>query len=373
MLLRNRLVSALSSFASGGNRPRRTARPGRPVHLHLCVERLEPREVPAFFFVTSPLDSGPGTLRQALTDANNFMLNPDNWADITVEVPSILVTSPLPEQFISAIVLHKDPANPGGQIEGEVDIAVSPNPFNGPVFPGSVFKVSAIGDSFQMSDMHLFVQSMMAVVFTADGGAIHTEADLGLLHCTFGTPFTQNSGFHSMGNGGAVWAAGASVNVLDTDFWFNMADNLGGAIYNTAGDTNSFLDLEVHGIDWATNPCIFESNIATNGGGAINAVGPGILHVTNTDFYLNATFGRGGAIRTDVVSNVTVEYVTFAGNMAPNSADTGAMLIWFPEYTLLHDIVLGTPPNFIGNDLIHLYTYYPYIIYNIFGPPVIIN
>src|SRR5438034_9885496 len=108
--MRNRLLSALSRFASGGDRRRTTSRPASPLRSRLKLERLEQRDVPAFFFVTSTNDSGPGTLRQALTDANDLMVNPDNWADISVQVPDITVKSPLPEQFISSIVLHKDTA-----------------------------------------------------------------------------------------------------------------------------------------------------------------------------------------------------------------------------------------------------------------------
>src|SRR5437879_66641 len=119
--MRNRLLSALSKLAGRRDHRRSTSRPARAFRPRLNLERLEQRDVPAFFFVTSGADSGPGTLRQALTDANNFMLNPDNWAEIRLQVPDIIVKSPLPEQFISLIVINKDPANPGNPTyEGEV-------------------------------------------------------------------------------------------------------------------------------------------------------------------------------------------------------------------------------------------------------------
>src|SRR5688572_6474763 len=42
----------------------------RPPRTILKLERLEERETPATFTVTSFNDAGPGTLRQALLDAN---------------------------------------------------------------------------------------------------------------------------------------------------------------------------------------------------------------------------------------------------------------------------------------------------------------
>src|SRR5688500_7549020 len=42
----------------------------RPAATALRLERLEAREVPAVFTVTTTGDSGPGSLRQAILDAN---------------------------------------------------------------------------------------------------------------------------------------------------------------------------------------------------------------------------------------------------------------------------------------------------------------
>src|SRR2546421_2795055 len=51
--------------------PRRTPRMGAAARRPLRCERLEGREVPAVFPVTTTADSGPGSLRQAILDANS--------------------------------------------------------------------------------------------------------------------------------------------------------------------------------------------------------------------------------------------------------------------------------------------------------------
>src|SRR5262249_17508818 len=145
---------------------------------------------------------------------------------------------------ISLINIHKGASTPGGPIEGEVDMLVG-NPMMPGMFPGSVFKISAIGDTFAMSDVHMY--TAMFTTFTADGGGIHPESHVTLNHCTFGTPFSSQQGFHTIGNGGAIWATGAAVTITNCDFYNNSAANLGGAIFNIAGDTNSVIYLTVHG------------------------------------------------------------------------------------------------------------------------------
>src|SRR5262245_65539074 len=54
---------------------RRRHVPRRP-NTRLRVEALEDRQAPAVFTVTDPGDSGPGTLRQAVLDANNEAAHP---------------------------------------------------------------------------------------------------------------------------------------------------------------------------------------------------------------------------------------------------------------------------------------------------------
>src|SRR5262245_55471802 len=45
--------------------------PRRRTHRHPRLESLEARDLPALFTVTSALDGGDGSLRQAILDANN--------------------------------------------------------------------------------------------------------------------------------------------------------------------------------------------------------------------------------------------------------------------------------------------------------------
>src|SRR5262245_53083579 len=67
----------------------RTRRMSHRRHSRLRVESLEDRSVPAVFTVTTTDESGPGSLRQAITDANAA-----TGADtITFTIPDALKSS----------------------------------------------------------------------------------------------------------------------------------------------------------------------------------------------------------------------------------------------------------------------------------------
>ncbi|HKB40299.1 MAG TPA: hypothetical protein VKD72_27965, partial [Gemmataceae bacterium] len=72
MRLSSWLRTALSLFVPhGGDKGARRARLGkRPLTARLSLEPLEDRTVPSTFTVRNLGDSGPGSLRQAILDAN---------------------------------------------------------------------------------------------------------------------------------------------------------------------------------------------------------------------------------------------------------------------------------------------------------------
>src|SRR4051812_36525628 len=93
--------------------PRRPARGARRKPFPLHVEAIERRLPPATFVVTSTGDSGPGTLRQAILDANAAAA-PNDTIDFTIGpggVQTIAPLSPLPA--ITAPVTIDGTSQPG--------------------------------------------------------------------------------------------------------------------------------------------------------------------------------------------------------------------------------------------------------------------
>src|SRR5262249_32915767 len=82
-MLLNHLFRPARPHTPGGRRPRPTAR--------LSVESLDDRIVPSTFTVGNLADSGPGSLRQAVLDAN---ANPG--ADVIAFAPEVSGTIALP-------------------------------------------------------------------------------------------------------------------------------------------------------------------------------------------------------------------------------------------------------------------------------------
>src|SRR5262249_55932508 len=94
----------LSRFLTPDNR-RRRRNPHRRQRPLLHLETLEGRLAPALFTVTNALDSGPGSLRQAILDANNSHAAATIAFDISGGgVHTIRPASPLPT-FTDPVVI----------------------------------------------------------------------------------------------------------------------------------------------------------------------------------------------------------------------------------------------------------------------------
>src|SRR5437763_967400 len=87
-----------------GTQTRRTSRSRKPYRPEL--ERLEPRLAPATFTVLNTADSGAGSLRQAILDANATANVPDqiNFNIQAAGVQTIAPASALPDITDSVII-----------------------------------------------------------------------------------------------------------------------------------------------------------------------------------------------------------------------------------------------------------------------------
>jgi predicted outer membrane repeat protein len=289
--------------------PRRR-KPGRRL---LRLECLEDRALPAGFAVTTAADSGPGSLRQAVLDANAAP-GPDT---ITFNLPA--------------------PTNitlTGGPIGVTDSVAV--------VGPGAATLAVSGGDT---TDIFTVTAPGLAVGLSGltfehgrslnDAGAVTVSngspaSSLTLTGCVFSDNRTTFQG-------GAVRVAGpntaGTLTVTDCTFLRNLSGGNGGAI-DSPGAT-----LVVTGSTFANND-------APNEGGAIS-VGTGTASVTNSTFVGNSA-STGGALAAVFGATYTLTNDTITGNSATSGG--GGVYRVGGAVTLGNTIVAGNSASF-GRDV----------------------
>jgi hypothetical protein len=287
--LRSARSLLVPSGTENGHHPTRLRK--RAMAAQLSVERLEDRTVPSTFTVHNLADSGPGSLRQAVLDAN--------------AQPGADVIRFAPAARDGTIALT------GGELSITDDLTI-----NGPgarrlTISGNdasrVFSVSGGATDVEIRD--LTIANGRATGPTAVGpfgpvtmgaGLLNTGARVILFHVTM----DNNQAVGPIAQGGAIASfSGATLVVKHSTFTENRAAGTG---YGSAGaivsDGGSVLVL-----DHST----FTGNQATTSLGA----GPVIIQG-------NAV---GGAVKSAGGSQATVLHSTFAGNLARggNGADGG--------------------------------------------------
>ncbi|MEZ6130828.1 MAG: Ig-like domain-containing protein [Planctomycetaceae bacterium] len=215
------------------------------VRRRAVIETLERRALLTTFTVDSLADAGPGTLRQAIEDANTNE-NPFEFDEIVFDLPTgstILLTSGDIDITESVAIL-----GPG---ETELTIDAGGN--------------SRIFDIIEQPETFLGVD---LVGVTLSGGS---EIDGGAIRNSFGSVYIAESTLTSntATRGGAIYTEGlsfggplASLYLDDVDIAGNSADN-GGGIYN------NFDHVELY------NGSTVTGNTATNNGGGIYTLGQG--------------------------------------------------------------------------------------------------
>src|SRR5262245_28364626 len=229
--------------------PRQRRRGNRsvpPRQTVLRVETLEDRALPSTFTVLNLLDSGPGSLRAAVTSANTTP-----GADSIQFAPGLKGTIPLASELsvTDALTINGPGAN---------KITVSGNDAT------RVFHVS--GTTLAIND--LTVANGLASVPAGPafgGGLLNDGASVSLAHVVFAGNQAQAPGGYA-GGGAIANLGGAHLTADQTDFLNNAARGAstnfgnGGAVYD---DQGSVVHIE-HGT--------FSGNLATGGqanGGAI--------------------------------------------------------------------------------------------------------
>ena len=241
------------------------------------VESLEVRALLSTFSVTSTADSGAGTLRQAVSDANSSAgIDTIVFDSLFDSVQTITLTSgelALNDSSTTTII------GPGAKL-----LSISGNS------GGRVFLVTS-GASAELSGMTITGGSGVFI-----GGGVRNDGTLTISSITM----SGNSGDH----GGGFGNTGTAI-VTNSTFTSNSAANEGGG-------------LENYGVLTLTNSTI-AGNTSTRGGGIANA-GSGWINVTNSTVSGNSASSSGGGLDnisgTVTLSNTIIASQTLGGDIA---------------------------------------------------------
>lgn len=278
--------------------------------------------------VTNTNDSGPGSLRQAVADADPGASNTINFADgITGTIT-----------FGSTIVIDKDISIVGPGVDW---MQLSGNTFY------RVFQVAS-GKTVSISGMKI----IQGAVTNESGGGIYNDGMLTVSHCSISS--NTATGTSDVGGAGVFNSANGNLVVDDTSFVQNYADTpwphdpnqgylvFGGGIYSkgalTVTNSKFYYNYSYQyrggaiAVEGYGNPavkiegCYFEGNFAKDGGGAI-LLSDGNMTVSRCTFLLNQASGLdnsyGGAIY-NIYGNLSVMNSWFGRNMASGVASKGA-------------------------------------------------
>jgi predicted outer membrane repeat protein len=261
--------------------------------------------------VTNTNDSGPGSLRQALVDAND-----GDTIDFAVTGTIGLTSS---ELLVTKSITISGP--------GAENLSVDGNATNRVFHIGSgktvaisgvtVTNGSAFGDPFSGDDSGGGIYNDHATLtlsncaisdnsaFTFGGGVYNDHATLMVNNCALSGNFADNTGggiYNDASNGSG------SVVMNQTTLIKNSAFS-GGAIFNSGESGTAMLELTAS---------ILSGNSASNSGGGIGNLaggagkgGSAILQITDSTLTNNTADGDGGAIYStdsfDIDANATVE------------------------------------------------------------------
>ena len=285
-----------------------------PDHRTL-VESLEPRVLLSTLTVTTSNDSGTGSLRQAITDANNAPGADIIEFDPSLEGSTIALTS---GQLAITDALEIRGTDSEGTPLGitisadydfrhfdiddaeEADIEVTISDLT--ITEGR----SAILNNENLTLERVIISSNSNGGSSFSNGAIVSSGPLAIRDSEF---ISNNSD----GYGGAIAFSNGMLIIEDSTFTDNSSADQGGAIYLYPGS-----DATISGTTFEANA----ANGSVGDGGAIGLVSSTLV-VNDSTFSQNTADGHGGAISAKTGSTVTIVDSTIENNTATN--DGGAI------------------------------------------------
>src|SRR5262245_40532757 len=311
---------------------------GRTRKTSLRLECLEDRTVPATFTVTNSADTGSGSLRQAIINANalagadDIVFNPSVFASgTTINLDnsnndanghgynindSVTIIGP------GALNLILDASGNSGNRIFTVDSTQVNDSGGSPINPGAVLTVTISGMTLRNGN-------------DVDGGAIVNSAEILTLQ---GMEFVNNKAT-TMGSGGAVWSASGTLNVLQCTFDSNSATmGNGGAIFSDGDDA-------------LIENCTFTNNLSAGSGGAITlpTTGGNGMTLRGNTIVGNMTLAAsgGGGVGTGASGTLLLTGNIVFGNtnlLGPNDINIGASTVNAASGFNDIGVVTGTAP-----------------------------
>ncbi|MFN8595362.1 MAG: choice-of-anchor Q domain-containing protein [Anaerolineae bacterium] len=285
------------------------------------------------FTVTNTNDSGPGSLREAIVNANT--LGGDDVIDFNLSgCPCVIVLS----STLPVIVGTLEIVGPGADqlaIDGNNSVRV----FEANIAPVIIANLtvrngytSGAGAGLRStSDVILTNVNLLSNTATLDGGAVFVGGTAQVTH----SRFENNQCMASTCRGGALWVA-LPLTISDTDFISNTAHDNSGAVF--AGQV-----VDLTGGLFQNNRCVGVPCV----GGAIAISGRSTI--TDTDFINNTSVSSGGAVFSNYP--ITVTNALFQGNHCTGSNCHGGGLNVNEALTVIDTVFISNTAQSAGGGL----------------------
>jgi hypothetical protein len=244
------------------------------------------------FVVTNSLDSGSGSLRQAVLDAN---ANPGK--DI-IFFETNFFSSPRRIDLSTGFMKITESLSIVGPGSGLLTISGTPT------FATPINRIFSVDDSGSVTNQDVLISGITLTggnLNTGGGAAIFQNGDTLTLN-----DITVSGNSSSAGAGGIFVTGNGTLNLQNSRVLNNSATGnavSGGGIF-ADNSTLNLLNSTVNG------------NTSTNGGGGIISKG-GTLNITNSTISNNSANRLGGGLAGISVGSVTITNSTFSGNAAP--------------------------------------------------------
>jgi hypothetical protein len=319
-----------------GRRPKRTFRPG--------LEVLEDRAVPAATFtVTNLADAGPGSLRQAIADANadptsadTIVFQPGLTGTITLTTGQLTVTGPV-------TIIGPDPRKLtiSGNNQSRIFEFDNGNPslshydLSGVTLTQGAATGDQLGGGIEVASETLFLNNVVIADNRADEGGgifVHPDGFLRMDACT--VQDNQAKG----GGGGLLLLSGSTAFIRNSTISGNLTVNSaapGGGIFYGGGPGLTIQNSTISG------------NAATGNGGGID-VFDGPVRIVNSTIAFNtagsdhSVASTGGGIAS-LTPRLTLESTIVAVNFAPSTP--GSFQDFIGELSADHCLVGNTSGN----------------------------